>query len=62
VAADQRHDENQIYGCLMVPVDLRRAHVPEDDLKAQVARKSWRSSWRWRLIPLPTLSHKNPTA
>jgi hypothetical protein len=46
VAARRQHDENQIYGCLMVPVDRYRVHVPEVDPKVQVERKARRSSWR----------------
>jgi hypothetical protein len=65
VAVGQQHDENQIYGCLMVPVDLQRALAPEDGPKAQVERKSWREWWRssWRLVHVAALRHaKRPMA
>jgi hypothetical protein len=57
LAAGQQYDENQIYGCLMVPVDLQRAPVP--DLSGRgVELKSWRRGLRWRLVIRPLLPHK----
>jgi hypothetical protein len=53
VSDGQQHDENQIYGCLMVPVDLLRRRAPEADPMLRVERwaatqiGSRRSSSRW---------------
>jgi hypothetical protein len=58
VAAGQQHDENQIYGCLLVPLDLEHATGPHQG--APVEMKSWRRVVRWRLVMRPqlTLQHK----
>jgi hypothetical protein len=56
VAAGQQHDENQIYGCLLVPLDLQRAPVP--DFSAPIELKSWSRVLRWRLAIRPHLQHK----
>jgi hypothetical protein len=56
MAAGQQHDENQIWGCLMVPPDLERAAPP--DLSAPIELKSWRMFFRWRLVIGPLLPHK----
>jgi hypothetical protein len=57
LAAGQQYDENQIYGCLMVPVAaLQRAPAP--DLSGRVELNSWRRRLRWRLVIRPLLPHK----
>jgi hypothetical protein len=62
VAAGQQHDDNQIYGCFMVPVDLRRVQALEDDARAQAAQRSLRSFLHWRLVPMPTRRYKKHVA
>ena len=62
VAAGQQHDDNQIYGCFMVPVDLRRVHAFEDDAKTQVAQRAWRTYLYWRLAPKPASGYKKHAA
>lgn len=32
--APRRDEENKMYGCMMLPVQLHRVHAPEDDPKA----------------------------
>ena len=62
MAACQEHDENQIYGCFMVPLDWHPFRATDDGVQAQLIRRSWRSSWRLRLVFWPALRQKKRAA